>query len=333
MAMPPIQYAATNNGNRRAVACSVLHSDMLTTAWDDGMLLSAYDIHHRFLADADSLVSDYANSCYTDQKLLIIDSGWYEHHVYRRSMFFDQEPPRPWSMVLYERTIDNLNPGIRPLVVSWDEPNPESYESQIDHTETFFKHRRHTASTILLKPPASTTFHDFQMLRPDLVHTLDLFDVIGVTDDELGDSILDRLVQVAKLRRLLDTAHVQAPIHVFGGLDPLMTPLLFAAGAEIFDGLGWLRYVYRDGLSLNQHSGLLLDGKVHDRGIIALTAAQLRNLVQIQALGDDLRAFALSGGDWSTITNQRHRLGAIFDTFRRTIELAEAEIGGDWNGW
>ena len=38
------------------------------------------------------------------------------------------------------------------------------------------------------------------------------------------------MTNVAKLRELLDRADVDVPIHVFGALDPLYTPLYYAAG-------------------------------------------------------------------------------------------------------
>ena len=320
MAMPAIRYSMNKSRSRRPVACSIIHSDMLASAWDDGILLSAYDIHHHFVADADTLLSPGSGSRYTRQKLLIVDSGWYEHHVYRRSLFFDQDPPRPWDMSLYELTIDSLDPALRSLVVSWDEPEPESYQSQITHTKRFFKHRDHIASTILLKPPANTHFHNFTSLRRDLIPELSHFDVIGVTDDDLGDSLIDQLFQLATLRKMLDNAMVEAPIHVFGGLDPIMTPLLFAAGAEIFDGLGWLRYFYKDGLSLSQHTGRLLEGSADERSIISLTTGQLANLVGIRSLEEDLRSFARSGGEWSALPHQRDRLREIFEFCRRSFE-------------
>ena len=81
--------------------------------------------------------------------------------------------------------------------------------------------------------------------RRKMLRLLRTFDIVGVTEREIGESIHDRLVNIARLRKSLNAAEVTIPIHVFGGLDPLLTPLYFAAGAEIFDGLGWLRYAYQ----------------------------------------------------------------------------------------
>ena len=67
---------------------------------------------------------------------------------------------------------------------------------------------------------------------------------------------------IYQLRRLLDHAGVESPIHVFGELDPLYTPLYFAAGGEMFDGLGWLRYTYREGVAVHRDATAILDRQI-----------------------------------------------------------------------
>ena len=69
------------------------------------------------------------------------------------------------------------------------------------------------------------------------VSVLEGFDLVGVTEKELGNSLLNRLHNTSRLRMALDEVSNEAPIHVFGSLDPLNVPLYFAAGAEVFDGL------------------------------------------------------------------------------------------------
>ena len=78
------------------------------------------------------------------------------------------------------------------------------------------------------------------------------FDIIGVTEKELGRDLLRRLRRIARLRNGLDRTKNSAPIHIWGGLDPVMTPLYFFAGAEIFDGVSWLRYAFMNGVAINR---------------------------------------------------------------------------------
>ena len=62
-------------------------------------------------------------------------------------------------------------------------------------------------------------FHQFDKLSVDEAADCRGFDVVGVTERELGDSIFDRLVALRTLRSILDSARVNSPIHVFGGLE------------------------------------------------------------------------------------------------------------------
>src|SRR6185312_9373800 len=97
---------------------------------------------------------------------------------------------------------------------------------------------------------------DFVILNEVLLckYRLSNFDVIGFTEKELGPSTLDRMVFIARLRQELEAAGLDIPIHIFGSLDTISTPLYFLAGADIFDGLTWLRYSYFDGLTLYKHN-------------------------------------------------------------------------------
>ena len=87
------------------------------------------------------------------------------------------------------------------------------------------------------------------------------FNIIGVTEKDLGANLLDRLMRVAILRKGLDDVGVNAPIHLWGGLDPILTPLFFFAGAEIFDGISWLRYAYNKGIAINRECYAVVESK------------------------------------------------------------------------
>ena len=88
------------------------------------------------------------------------------------------------------------------------------------------------------------------------------FAVVGLTEKELGDSVFDAMVKIARLRTQRDAAEIGIPIHIFGSLDALTSVLYFLAGAEIFDGLTWLRFGYQDGRTLySQNYGVLRDSE------------------------------------------------------------------------
>ena len=302
--------------------CSIVHSRLLLNGWEDTILLSAYDIHYDLVVDSSGLRSGFFRSPYAQPQLIVIDSGWYEKRSIRNGVVPPiQHPQYPWTFEMYQETIDSLDCDLQPLVVCWDEPEPESYESQIEDSQDFFGNRPHLASTILLKPPGQGGFHNFRVLSSDVVANLRAFDVVGVTDNELGDTILHRLVALATLRNLLNQAEVDAPIHVFGGLDPLYTPLMYAAGGEFFDGLGWLRYVYDRGLPLYRDSWPLLDEQIERPWQAALASAQLHNLQEIRKLRTQLIVFAHNDGDWAKILHGESHLKPVFERF-------EAAMGG-----
>ena len=234
-------------------------------ALNESLLVSAYDLHHGTLVDGDSLLDerDGFGTVFDSPQLLIVDSGGYETgsswesgHITR-----DAPPYHEFSYADYVSVVDRLGHDRPTMIVSYDGPDTirEDYNEQIRTAQRFFATRRHFASDLLLKPPASKGFHDPLALAP-AAQNLVGFDVIGFTEKELGNRLLLRLETLARLRKLLSEEGVTAPIHLFGALDPLFTPLYFAAGAEIFDGLSWLRYVYANGLAVHPEAGALLRG-------------------------------------------------------------------------
>ena len=146
------------------------------------------------------------------------------------------------------------------------------------------------------------------------------FDIVGVTEREIGDSIFDRLVKIARLRKSFDLVKVTAPIHVFGGLDPLLTPLYFAAGAEIFDGLGWLRYTYTEGVAMHLAAGGLLNGNVRERRQSAEITVWRQNLREIRQLSEDMRQFAADGQDWNVFRGRAESLRDVFEILQEELE-------------
>lgn len=299
------------------VACSLVHSDTLIQGIDDALLVSAYDIKHRLLTDVKSFKRGFQNSRYAQPNLLIIDSGWYEKNVGPRGgqFVFDAGQALSWEEADYVATIDGLDENVRAVVVGWDFGG-HTYADQIAKARAFFAARPRYASTILLKPPPRALVHKLDRLSDEDAANLRTFDVVGVTEKDLGDKVLDALMTLASLREKLDRAEVSAPIHVFGGLDPLYTPLYFAVGGEIFDGLGWLRYAYMDGMTYHRDSATLLDlAAVGKRWSQAVTTTWLKNLDELAQLGDELRMFFHNGGDWTKL-----RVGPVLEPIYARFE-------------
>ncbi|MGO9118864.1 MAG: hypothetical protein ACLQPD_14800 [Desulfomonilaceae bacterium] len=150
--------------------------------------------------------------------------------------------------------------------------------------------------------------------------------MFGVTEKELGKNILDRCVNLAKLRVCMDRENVNIPIHIWGGLDPVMTPLYFFSGAEIFDGVSWLRYAYHNGLAIYRDSYGILNLGVetsldHARGLVLNS-----NIVFLQRLTTALREFADQGGKHFAMFDPH---AEVFARSYRTLATKIPELKGD----
>jgi hypothetical protein len=218
-ALPRISVSTTIDNTAEFIAGSVL--------------ISAYDIKwhevdpHRFKA-----------------QLIIVDSGGYEKLVDEEGRRRGGNPDHAsfeWSPDLYAETLATINVASPIVAVSYDRTELPIGD-QIDAALAARDPR--LGSAFLLKPRND----DSLTIESIAEHTAMLrhFDIVGVTEKEAGGSFFERLTFVACLRALLDSNEVDKPIHVFGGLDPFMTPLYFLAGADIVDGLTWLRMAFSD---------------------------------------------------------------------------------------
>jgi len=198
------------------------------------VLISAYDIQHH----------DVDPNRFKVQ-LIIVDSGGYE-------MLVDEEGKRrggnadhasfPWSPDLHAKTLAAIDIAIPVIAVSYDRTELTIGDQIV---AALAARNPRLGSAFLLKPRNGDTL----TIESIAEHAAMLrhFDIVGVTEKEAGSSFFERLTFVARLRSLLDLNEVDKPIHVFGGLDPFMTPLYLLAGADIVDGLTWLRMAFTDG--------------------------------------------------------------------------------------
>lgn len=320
----PIPFQHSPDVQPEMTVCSHVHSRTLIGGIEQSLLVSAYDIGHRLLANSAAFRSGFRSSTYAIPQVLVIDSGCYEKNGGPPAGQFSSnvDEPLPWKESDYQSTIKDLDDELRPVVVSWDHVGP--YSEQISRAQQFLGGRMTLAPSLLLKPPSTThSFHDFEMLSNSHAKDLRAFDIIGVTERELGESVIDRLIALTTLRKRLDGVEVSSPIHVFGGLDPLYTPLYFAAGGEIFDGLGWLRYAYREGAAMHRDAGILLDEPVDTRWLKAVLSVPLRNLRELSVLTEDLRKLSLKE-DWSVL-RRGEELEKVFESVEVRTEVS--------NGW
>ena len=289
----------------------------------EALLISAYDLHHQLLPEYDEFLGpNHYQTVYGTASLIVVDSGGYELSNTFEGGDLHKGPwqPQPFDRPDYEAVVERL-PSRNLLVVTYDRPDVDrpGYEEQRKVAQQFATARPELKIDFLLKPPAGKRFIVPSQLAPEVAN-LRNFDVIGVTEKELGDSLMERLLCLARLRRLLDTSEcAQVPLHIFGGLDPLLTPLYFLAGGEIFDGLSWLRYAYHDDVALHREELAVLTAAVDAPEVRRDALRHISNLQQ-------LRRFKHALERWSNEPKRYELLGRHHEKIREIHELLQARL-------
>jgi hypothetical protein len=213
---------------------------------DGATLVSAYDLAHELIEGP-----------FDFPQLIFLDSGGYEASKDSDlSELGDYEHAvREWNSDMHEATIAKWSSKSPTVLISYDHPKERtSISEQIDRANLLAANRKDLARELLLKP--ETDRSHYLNIASVITHigAIAQFDVVGVTEKEIGSCILERMQNIAKLRQALDSVRMDIPIHVFGSLDTISSPLYFLAGADIFDGLTWLRFAYHDGFTMYKHN-------------------------------------------------------------------------------
>jgi len=206
------------------------------------ILISSYDVHYRLIPKK-----------ITFPQLLFLDSGGYEARIEHdlSETYGKLHKPKPWNQQLHKRVLTNWSSKWPTIAVSFDSPAKFlRLSKQLDGAAKLQKKYPHLLWELLVKPEtAKDPFIPFEKLIKRVEH-LRRFAVVGITEKELDDSLFGAMTKIARLRTQMNAAGVNVPIHIFGSLDPLTTVLYFLAGAEIFDGLTWLRFGYHEGRTI-----------------------------------------------------------------------------------
>lgn len=204
-------------------------------------------------------------------------------------------------------------PASPPLVaVTYDNPAdaPLPVADQVQRGAQMRDRWPQHACELLLKPGPPGGFLETASIK---LHAEEIakFAVVGVTEKECGSSMAGRIRFLAELRSIIDAFNPHVPIHVFGGLDPAMTPLYFWAGADIFDGLTWLRYGYRSGHSFYAQAHITIEMPDADIDDAVWTMRQ-RNYREMTDLQVMLQRF-LGSGDVGVFGSEGARLRLAYE--------------------
>lgn len=288
----------------------------------ESMLVSAYDIQYGHLPKPTRFPCT--------PSLTLVDSGGYEagmDHDYSAVYSYDHNT-KEWDSERYQSVLDKWPDRIPAAFVSFDKESAgKTVPQQIAMAEELLSRYPQHLHTFLLKPTRKCRGllqNTVNIAQPHLKEFA-AFNIIGVAEKELGRRMLDRMETIAKLRRGLDAVGVAAPIQVFGALDPLSSTLYCLAGAEIFDGLTWLRFAYRDGQCVYSHN----------YGVLHVGIDQEDDFVRSKVFSDNysfLRDMQLclrnlvTNGDCAKLDT---RIIPYADFLRRALDSLRTKLGGD----
>jgi hypothetical protein len=225
-------------------------------------LVSAFDIANDHIRADDVYASD----------ILFVDSGGYEAKPEYDPVeaYHDQRMASEWSMEMYREVLSQLRANSEIVIVSYDGVESLPLRQQIDAAVGLFGRYPSFSGDFLWKPEPGSRFYgdpgDLVACLPELSAAR----CVGVTDKELGPSLVDRCTSIAGLRTALGQIGSDLPIHVFGCLDPLCCVLFYLCGADVFDGLSWLRYVYlgNNAMYMQQASILASQARLKDEELV-----------------------------------------------------------------
>jgi putative lipoic acid-binding regulatory protein len=184
-------------------------------------------------------------------EITFLDSGGYETASYYDFAEVKKKNNKilEWDEKLHLKVLGKWQNDFYAIIINYDHYQRRiKLEKQINKANELFKMFPDQLNDFLIKPEKDE-FIDIQKIL-NSIYLLKEFKIIGITEKELGESILDRMQKISKIRKALDIVGISSPIHIFGCLDPISCILYYCAGAEIFDGLTWLRYSYYNCLTI-----------------------------------------------------------------------------------
>ena len=267
-------------------------------------LVSAYDVA------AGRIPADVANMV----NVVIVDSGLYETNKGWIDSGERHTPLRAsdWTREQYHEVVKSIHERGNTVLVNFDQVG--NVEDQIARATEDFSLATCAASDFLVKPSDHKELVNVPKLTQHL-EELKQFSVIGITAREAGNSFLKRCSSIVMLRDILNDAGLDTPIHVFGAINPYEVLAYFFCGADIFDGLNWLRLAFRNSGSVPINETATEDTQWHLTDWELQAVQCTYNLTLLFRLQEAMREYAASGTLESLVEE--------FPLSRRAARIAE----------
>ena len=277
----------------------------------DSLLISAYDLSHKHIPHPPDGLAE----------VLFLDSGGYEAIIDESALEpqYGVHHAAQWTLQNFRDTLAKLDLLMPTLVTTFDHPGSTSpFLAQIEAGLALSEEFSGVGWSMLVKP--ETRDHPFVSIA-NLVNVLDHltdFDVIGLTENELGESVIERMKNIAFLRQQMDRNGITKPLHIFGSLDPMRTALYFLSGADIFDGLSWIRFTYHNDLAVYHNNGIMLSFGANVNLDIGLDASRIANLEYLRNFENRLQRYVRDGDET--------RLGAYSGLYAEAVETLRSQF-------
>lgn len=244
-------------------------------------LISAYDIFYGYMpTDPEDL---------PDTRFLFVDSGGYEtndsYDITEKNKFNYHVNPWDKSKMIdvYDRIVASSRFRNSVLIFSgFDSYAPTSDQIADIHS----LQSRYPTAVINYLLKISNIDETIEAVRN--TKFLDEIKVIGLTEKELGRTVKDRIKNLITVKETLKLKKWEGHIHIFGGLDPVLSKLYYYAGADIFDGLSWQRIRYSDLSTLFHPSHYRISLSEEENKFWMMVS----NLSELHKMKDDLSACA-----------------------------------------
>ena len=286
-----------------------LEVDRLGEVVSSPVLISAYDLFFNL-----AKIPSFAGTVF-------VDSGGYEalRDVGVARLEGQTIPAaRVWTEEKYQAALSDISARTPFVAVSYDHPNePLPLLEQIQRAERLFPARTDLVREFLIKPEPLEDFVEAKTIIAQ-IERLAPFPIIGLTDKELGGTMMERLICVARVRKALTALGSSIPIHVFGSLDPLTTPLYFLAGADIFDGLAWLRYGFSGGRTVYRQNFETVELDLNQRADGGRLAMWYKNYLTLMRLQDEMKRF-LNGHNFASFGPNAEILEKAWATLEESL--------------
>lgn len=287
--------------------------EALKSSITESFLVSAYDVKRGKIKLPE----------YPFAEVMFLDSGGYEVSKDQDVLdpLYPEAEPHDWTIDEYREVLGDVDPIMPTFVTAFDHPNERrTISEQIDAAVETFKDFPGLGREILFKPE---TKNQGLVPIPRVIAEASRFtefDIVGITETELGASFLDRMANIARIRVAMDQSNLSKPLHIFGSLDPVSTPLYFLAGADVFDGLSWIRFAYQNDLAIYHKNNAPLKFGITAHDNLSLARSYDANLHYLSELKGRLTRYLLDGDE--------SRLGRHGRFFATCLDDLRGLVGG-----